>query len=170
MIMSTAEARCGLEFMNAQAKKIDPIAIAVKLTNEGLPQEIITRLIELCDHVKIIAGRVIYIGKIIVMKVWEFVQANPNLAIGIAVGAALGALSQLVPFIGSLIAPIITTLSTVLGAVVGHRMDKQEQGKKLESGVIGITADIISLAKEFFKLFSSILNALAEYFTTMMSN
>jgi hypothetical protein len=167
MTISTAEARCGLEFMNAQAEKIDPIAIAVKLTNKGLPQEIITRLTELCDHVKIIAGRVIHIGKIIVMKVWEFIQANPNLAIGIAVGAALGALSQLVPFIGSLIAPIITALSTVFGAVVGHRMDKQEKGINLESGVIGITADAISLAREFFKLFSSILNALAEYFTTV---
>ena len=37
MTISTAEARCGLEFMNAQAEKIDPIAIAVKLTNKGLP-------------------------------------------------------------------------------------------------------------------------------------
>jgi len=163
MAMSSTEAQSEIEFLNAQAVELDPIDMAVRLINKGLSQDVVTHLIKLCDHVKIIAGKVIQIGKIVLMKIWEFIQANPDLTIGIAVGAALCALTHMVPWIGPKITPIVTALGAAFGAVAGYRLDKKGQGKVFDSGVFGIAADIITLAKKFLKLFSSILIAVTEY-------
>lgn len=163
MNMSEAEARLEIGLLNTKIADFDEIDFAVMLTNAGLPQEIVTRLGTLSSYTHPIGGHVIEIGKIILMKIWDFIKAHPNLAVGIAIGAALGALTQLIPFIGSIISSILTPLLAFLGGLAGHHLDKRQQGIVVEYGIVTIAEDLITLAKEFFLLFASITNALVGY-------
>lgn len=158
------EAKLELALLNARTYDIDRIDMITQLTNKGLSQEVVTRMDTLWDKTKFIAGETVQIGKIIIIKIWEFVEANPNMAIGMAVGAAIGALTNMIPFIGPFLAPITMALGAVIGGAAGHRIDKMNKGQKVSDGIIGIAEDIVSMAKEFFKLFAEILNALKEYF------
>jgi len=159
------DAKLELALLNARAHDVDRIDMITNLTNRGLAQEVITRINSLWDEIKNVAGETIQIGKIIIIKIWDFVEANPNMAIGIAVGAAIGALTSLIPFIGPFLAPITMALGAIIGGVAGHRLDKSNKGQTVKDGKMGIMEDIITLAKEFFKLFAEIFNALKEYFS-----
>jgi outer membrane lipoprotein SlyB len=164
-IMMVNEAKLELALLNAKTYGIDRIDMITRFTNRGLAQEVVTRMDELWDKTKVIAGETIQIGKIIIIKIWEFIEANPNMAIGIAVGAAVGALAHMIPFIGSFLAPITMALGAVIGGVAGHRLDKMNKDQRVSYGLIGIAEDVVSIAKEFFRLFAEIFNALKEYFS-----
>jgi len=124
----------------------------------GLPQEIITRINDLWEKTKIIGGQVVHIGKVILAEIMKFIKENPHLA----VGAAVGALTSLIPFIGPFLAPLATAITMLIGGITGYRID---QGKDQKDGVIGVTQELIMIAKKFFELFASIFNALQHEFT-----
>jgi hypothetical protein len=163
--MQVDEAKLEIALLNAEVAEVEKIDIITQFTNRGLPQEIITRIDYLWDHTKTIAGEVIHIGKIIVIKIWEFVEANPHMAIGVVVGAAVGSLINLIPFIGHLLAPIAMTIGAIYGGVIGHRIDKRKHGIEVTGGKSSLFEDLISMAKVFFQFFAEILNALKEYFS-----
>jgi hypothetical protein len=155
-----------LVLLNARTYDFDRLDMVVRLVNGGLPQELITRMEALWNETKYVAGEVIHVGKIIMMKIWEFVEANPNMAIGIAIGAAVGALVNMIPFFGPLLAPIVAVLSAVIGGIAGHRIDKRNKGLPVGNGIVGIAEDVITMAKEFFKLFAEIFFVLREHFSS----
>jgi hypothetical protein len=127
------------------------------LVDSGLPHEVTIRLHELASYTKKSGNKVLAVGKIILIKIIEFIKAHPNLAMGVALGAAVGLLVNSVPVLGSVLAPLATVLGITIGAIAGHRLDK---GKEVNEGIIGVAQDFIEIAREFFKLFIDVFNAI----------
>ena len=162
MSLSESEAKLKMAVLNSNAMEIDRIDAITHLTNSGLPQEVITRIDELWEKTKIIGGQVIHIGKIILVEIMNFIKENSHLAVGVAIGAAVGALISMIPFFGPILAPLVAAVSIVVGGVSGYRLD---QGQNQTGGVVGVTQDLISVAKIFFELFANIFNALRTQFS-----
>jgi hypothetical protein len=158
MALTESEAKLKMAVLNSNAMEIDRIDTITQLTNSGLPQEIITRINELWEKTKIISGQVIHVGKIILLKIMEFIKENPHLFIGVAIGVAVGALISMIPLFGPILAPLSTALSVTVGGIAGYGLD---QGQKSTDGVIGVTQNLILVAKKFFELFASIFNSLS---------
>lgn len=161
VIVLTAPQKMALMTMESQAKQKTSLDFFNEFTNMGLSQEAVTALKEISiKTAKDIAGKTIEIGKIIVMKILDFVKENPGMFIGAAIGGAIGALSLFIPFIGAMIAPYGATLGAAIGVLVGNQMQNTKEGK-LNSG--GLTADIenaIDIAKKFFNLLKDIFMAI----------
>lgn len=160
----TAQLKLGL--LNAQAAEMNRLDLITRLTNKGVPQELVTRLQVLWDYTKVVAGEVIQLGKILLMKIWEWVERNPNMLIGMAVGAAVGALTALIPFIGPLIAPFATVFGAIVVGAMGSISDKasREGIATASSAKVVVAQGVVNMAIEFFRLFASILLGLKEYF------
>ena len=158
---SPAQADLEITLMDASAECVSSSDLYLWLRECGLPSEVAIRLHNLVDTTAKVGDRIIGIGKIIVIKIVEFVKAHPSLALGIAVGAAIGALVSAVPFLGVYLAPIAMAISTTIGAIAGHRLDKIEKGQSVVTGVdlISIGQDVIEIAKEFFQLLIDVFNA-----------
>ena len=163
-VLSPGKAQLQLGLLNSQAVALNKLDMITRFTNKGLPQEIVTRLEWLWEETKVVAGEVMQIGKIILMKIWEWVEKNPHMVIGMAIGAAVGSLVSLVPFIGPFLAPIGTALGLVIGGIAGTRLDKKLDGQTVGVGGIQLAEDVITMAKEFFKLLAAIFLGLKEYF------
>jgi hypothetical protein len=160
----TAQLKLGL--LNAQATQMNKLDLITRLTNKGVPQEFITRLQVLWDYTKVVAGEVIQLGKILLMKIWEWVERNPQMLLGMAVGAAIGALTALIPFVGPLIAPFATVFGAIVVGSIGSMSDKaSREGIAASSSTKVVVAQgVVNMAIEFFRLFASILMGLKEYF------
>ncbi len=159
-VLTPALANLELTLLNAEAESASSSDFYLWLSESGLPSEVVIRLKTLVDFVKETGNKTISIGKIILLKIIEFVKAHPNLAIGIAVGAAIGALVNMVPFLGTYLAPTAILLGISIGAIAGYRLDKieNEQSVDAEANTVAIGQDVIEIAKEFFKLLIDIFN------------
>ncbi len=124
------------------------------------------RMRALTGHIGKILSESVQVVLIIGAKLWEFVQTNPNLAIGVAMGMALGALVGVVPLLGPFLAPILAPLFILVGAVAGYRVDRSEQGELPEEGISGLLGDGLVIFKEIFQLFAGIFQALRGHFAT----
>jgi hypothetical protein len=160
--VGTAQLKLGL--LNAQAAAMNKLDVITRFTNKGLPQELVTRLEWLWEETKVVAGEVIQVGKIILLKIWEWVERNPHMVIGMAIGAAVGSLVSLIPFIGPFLAPIGAALGFAIGGIAGTRLDKKLDGQMVGQGGMQLAEDVITMAKEFFKLLAAIFLGLKEYF------
>jgi len=154
--LSTAQANLKLALWNAEAASVKSAEVYVELQELGLPEEVVSRLHELITFTKKVAGKVFAVGKIVFLKILEFIKAHPFLVVGMGIGAVIGAaiagLITSVPFLGQLLAPLAAALGitvTAIGAVVGHRLDKQFQG---------VGEDIAEIAQQFFSLLSDVFN------------
>lgn len=158
--LTPVQANFKLMLLNAEAESISSSDFYLWLSETGLPDEVIIRLKNLVDVTERVADRVISIGKIVLMKIIEFIKAHPNLAVGVAVGAAVGALVSTIPFLGVYLAPIATAIAITIGAIAGHRLDKIEAGQTINTSVdaIAIGKDVIEVAKLFFNLLIDIFN------------
>lgn len=161
--MVKEKAELDILLLNATSNDINKLDIISEFINRGLPIEIVTRLESLWDMTKTIANDIINVGKIILIKIWEFIKENVNMAIGIAIGVAIGSLVALVPFFGPFLAPISMLLGGFIGAVNGEKLDRIAKGEDV-SNDSGIIASSIRIAKKFFKLFADIFLALKDYF------
>jgi len=157
--MSPTAATLEVSMLHADANTFNFSEIAVDLATRKLPLEVVTRLQSLWDTTKIIAGEVITTGRIIVLKIWEFIKENTNMAIGVVIGAAIGALVGLIPFIGPLLAPIAMAIGATVGGLTGGRMDDIAKGVNVTNTMF---EDLISAAKKFYALLAEIFNALKE--------
>lgn len=155
--LSLPQANLKMALWQVDADAMSSSDLYVWLNDTGLPHEISIRLHELATYTKKAGNKVLLIGKILLIKIIEFVKAHPNLAIGVAVGAAVGILANSIPFIGPLLAPLATALGIPIGAIAGHRLDR---GKEVSDGIIGIVQDIIEIAKEFFQLLIDVFNTI----------
>ena len=142
-----------LVLLSAEAESLSDTDFYAWLRESGLSGEAAIRLKSLVDLTVEAGNRTVNIGKLIGVKLMEFVKAHPNLAIGIAIGAALAALVGTVPFLGPYLAPIAAVVGISLGAVAGHRKDLVDQGiDPARQGMIAVGQDVIEIAKAFFKL------------------
>ncbi|MBU0538276.1 MAG: hypothetical protein KKG73_07560 [Gammaproteobacteria bacterium] len=96
--MNQDQALLEMSFLNAEYVEKDSTDLAVECLNFGLPAEIVTRLEELWIKTKEVAGEIISIGKIIVGKIFDFIRANQNLAVGVAMVLRYQRLWEWCPF------------------------------------------------------------------------
>lgn len=116
----------------------------------------LTRLKELWDQTKIIGGELVAIGKIIIQKIFEFLKANPKLAIGLALGVAVAHLIAAIPLIGPFLAPLSILLAALYGAGVGAAMQKGDYSGSPITAAIELTA-------KFFELLQAVFNGISQY-------
>lgn len=163
--MKIPQARLELALWQAEADLLSSSDLYLRLKEMGLSSEVAIRLKELLEIVKPIGGKIISIGKIVVLKLIEFVEKHPNLATGVALGAAVSLLIASIPFLGPILAPIALPLGVMVGAIAGHRVDKAEGGEMNgELGIIAITQDVIEIARAFFGLFIDTFMAISTKF------
>ncbi|MEG5031734.1 hypothetical protein [Microcoleus sp. AT3-D2] len=154
--LSLPQANLEMVLWQVDADSMSSSELYVWLNDCGLPHEVTIRLHELATYTKKSGNKVLAVGKIILLKIIEFVKAHPNLATGIAIGVAVGLLVRSVPVIGPVLAPLAAVLGITVGAIAGHRLD---QGYRQVDGIVGVAQDIIELAKLFFQLLIDVFNA-----------
>ena len=164
--LSLPQANLKMALWQVDADSVSSSELYVWLNDCGLPHEVMIRLHELASYTKKAGNKVLAVGKIVLLKIIEFVKAHPNLVIGAGIGTALGAavasLITSIPFLGPLLAPLAAALGltiTAFGAITRHRLDKRAQGKEVSGGIIGIAEDIIEIARVFFQLLIDVFNA-----------
>lgn len=166
-ILSKAQAILKFELWHIAAESIKSSEIYSKLQELKLPTEVIDILYGLIDKTQKIGERVFNVGKIVLLKVIDFVKAHPFLSLGIAsgifvgqnillVGHAITGLISHIPFLGSLLAPILAKITAMLGAipsVVGAIL-----GYKLDKKFPGTGQNIDEILKTFFSLLIEVFN------------
>lgn len=154
--MTKEQAELELALLQADADSMTSSDLYVWLLNCGLPPEVVAKLHELVDKTRKVGEKIIAVGKIVIMKIIEFVKENPNLAIGLAVGAVIGVLVSAIPFLGPLLSPI----AVALGLISGHRLDRMAAGEDVSSNLnLGtIAEDVIQVARKFLTLLIEIFN------------
>ena len=160
------QARLELALWQADADMSSSSDLYIRLTEIGIPSEVAIRLKALLEIVKPIGDKTISIGKIVALKLIEFIEQHPNLATGIALGAAVSSLIASIPFLGPILTPIAMPLGIAVGAIAGHRVDMAHGGKmNSDLGLIAIAQDVIEIARAFFQLFIDTLTAVSVEFT-----
>ncbi len=157
-VLTNAQKKLELIILNSEASSITSSDFFARLKDCGLSDEVAIRLKGIAEITSEIGQRVIHIGKLILMKIIEFIKAHHNMAVGIAIGAAIGVFVNSIPWIGPFLAPIAALLGVTVGALAGHRLDKAESGLTNNSGIVAIGQNVIEIATEFFKLFLDILS------------
>lgn len=161
--MTRAQASLELALWHADAEAVSSSDLYIWLRESGFPSEIAIRLKQLGDLTAKVGAKAINLGKILLIKLIEFVKAHPNLAVGIALGAAVSSLIASIPFLGPILAPIALPLGIVVGAVAGHRLDKANgHSSDGDFGFISVTQDVIEVTREFFKLFIDTIRAVMD--------
>ena len=133
-----------LTLLNAESSGQNFDDVVLEGLRQGIAPEVLTRMKALWEQTKEIAGEMIAVGKIIVMKIIEFFKAHPELVASLAIGAAVYLLAHAIPVIGPLLAPLLAAVTAI------YAFGKQ------------VTFDeAIDTAKDFFALIVGIFNAVA---------
>lgn len=154
-LLTPAQANIELIILSSEAEVMSSSDFYAWLKERGLPDEIAIRFKDLADLTAKIGKSVINVGKIILIRIIDFVKAHPNMAVGIAIGAACGALTGAVPIIGPYLAPLGIPLGMAIGAVAGHQNDI---GQHQQFGYIALAQDVIQVATDFLKLLIELFN------------
>ena len=157
--LTSSEATMELVLLESAAQDSDWVDISTRLTNAGLPQEIVTRLQDLWGMTKELSGKVVQVGRIVVSEIIRFIDANPNLAIGAALGVSVALL------LGTVLAPYLFPIAVVLGLIGAHVGRGMDENLDPSSALIQFTQDSISLARKFFELLIAIFTSLRVSFT-----
>ncbi|MEL6440022.1 MAG: hypothetical protein AAFQ80_12300 [Cyanobacteria bacterium J06621_8] len=166
--LKLANSNLKMALLQAEADSFSSNELYVWLSDSGLPTQIATRLHELVTYTKKAGKKVFAVGKIILIKIIEFVKAHPHLVTGIGIGLTVGfavqTLVSSIPFIGAVLAPVAGALTSTLGitifGIAGHRLDKRSQGRHTSDGLIGVAEDVLEITKEFFEFIADIFNTI----------
>ena len=154
------QANLQLSLWNAEAENTLEDDIMAKLLALGVPPEVVTRLREFWNYTKRVGEKLVSIGKIVTLKIIEFIEAHPHLAIGAALGAAVGVFIHQVPILGQVLAPLATCIGAFVGATIGHGLDKNAKGtERLPASIGALINDAAEVAMLFFRLLITVLNA-----------
>jgi hypothetical protein len=151
-IHSKAQAELELALMQADADAMTSGDLYIWLRECGLSPEIAIRLKELVQVTRSIGNKVFSIGKMIVMKLRDFIAQHKGLAIGVLLAAAISSLVAAIPLLGTLLAPLAFPLGVVF-AVSGHQNDKLAAGGSAATGLLELPTSLIEIARAFFDLF-----------------
>ena len=179
--LNPSQARLKLAILNKQAEAKNSWEFYSEMRTLGLPDEVIEILQKVLKVTSKVAGTVISIGKIIVIKLIEYVAKHPlqvaGLAVGLgatyALGVALSGLFALVPTLPHWmgVGPLLTKLamiipnlcktvfvpamilSPVVGCVAGEIFDKKYPE---------VSESLQKIARDFFDLFAQIMNSIRD--------
>lgn len=156
--ISPAQAKLKMALWQVEADSTSNTELYIWLSDSGLSPEVALRLHEMMSHTKTVGQKVFSVGKIVLIKIIEFVKDHPFLVTGVGIGATVGAavagIITAIPLIGQVLAPVALALGitiTAVGAVFGHSMDRHFQG---------VGEDIVAIATIFFKLVADVFNTL----------
>lgn len=151
--MNTAEAELDWVVFEADADSYSNSEIFAQLNEYGLPPEIIAKLHSLVDVKKEINNKEASVGKIILIRMIEFIRENTNLATCVAIGAVLSAIVSSVPVLGQILSPITTPIIMIVMALYGRRLDRKENGENtLEfKNFNELFKDAVTIASMFMK-------------------
>jgi hypothetical protein len=180
-MLSPSQARLKLAILNKQTEAKNSWEFYSEMRSLGLPDEIIEILQKVLKFTSKVAGTVISIGKIIVIKLVEYVAKHPlqvaGLAVGLgatyALGVALSGLFALVPTLPNWmgIGPLLTKLamiipnlcktvfvpamilSPVVGCVAGEIFDEKYPE---------VSESLQKIARDFFELFAQIMKSIRD--------
>ena len=157
MTSKSQEALLELTLADAEAASAKFDDLLVEGINRGIPVEIMTRLSELWDQTRVVAGHLVNIGKVIVLRIFEFLKANPNLGVGAALGAAVGLFAaSAIPFLGVLITPLAVVIGALYGAgIAAARAEGINSTAPLDAA--------LALAQAFFQMLLLVLDGVSEY-------
>ena len=128
---------------------------------EPVKVEFDRKMATLFQQTKVIAGKLVNIGRIIFAKLYQFITENPNMALGTIIGAVLGSFLGMVPLIGG----ILSIVATFLGAAIGGYLDLLNKGgREADTTLEKVIAGAAHTTKEFFKLLKEIFIALKNDF------
>ena len=162
--MELEKAVTEIRYIDNEAKELTELDWARFCAVNNIPTEIATRVQDLMKVVKNVAGHTINIGRIVVMKIIQFVENNPRLIIGMAIGAVVLSLISLIPFIGPMLAPLAMAIGVFVGGAFGAYLDKVANGKAVSDSSIGSIAEgAIEAAKNFLELFIDIIKSIKLY-------
>ena len=159
-IVTKEDALFELTLRNADTVSARFEDVVVEAIDHGIPAEIVTRLRELWEYTKEVAGEVIAVGRIIVQEIMTFLRDHPGITVGIALGAIVGSLITAIPFFGGLLMPLSIALGALYGAAVGAAYHQVGQAS---SDPLALA---VALAEKFTELLRRIFVALTEYFTS----
>ena len=150
--ITKAHAEFELALMQAESDSMASSDLFIWLLECGLSPEIAVRLKELVNVTQRVGNKVVSIGKLIVMKLRDFLIAHKNLAIGTVLGAAIASLVAAIPLLGSILAPLGALLGLTI-AVSGHQSDKQPTGNGSGVNLLELPLNLIEIARTYFDLF-----------------
>ncbi|MEM8719736.1 MAG: hypothetical protein AAGE84_10565 [Cyanobacteria bacterium P01_G01_bin.39] len=157
-----------MALLQAAADSFTSNELYVWLSDSGLPTQIATRLHELVTYTKKAGKKVFAVGKIILIKIIEFVKVHRNLVTGIGIGLTIGLAVQTlvssIPFIGAVLAPVAGAMASKLGitifGILGHGLDKKNQGRQMFDDFFGVPKDMIEITKDFFEFIADTFNTI----------
>jgi hypothetical protein len=160
--VSPAQARLKLTLWDLDANKTTDGDAYASFRGMNIPPEISSRLLDLMRITRKVGSKVFAVGKIILLKILDFIKKHPLLVTGLGIGAVLGmavaGLILSVPFLGTILAPLAKVLGltiTIAGGVMGHRLDQ---------AIPGVSQDIGEIINEFFSFFYAVFNAISPQF------
>lgn len=154
--LSPAQANIDLTLWQVEADYISSSDLYIWLVNSGLPNNVACRLHELISFTKKVGKKFFDIGKILLIRIIDFVKEHPFLLAGLGISAVVGtAITTLItsiPFLGQVLAPVAAALGitiTVIGTVAGHTLDKKFSG---------VGENLTEIVQDFFSLLSDVFN------------
>jgi len=140
-----------------KAESLDKSDTMVFLTKMGLPLDIATRLLSLWDKVAKVGEKIISIGKIILLKIIDFIKENQTMAIGMAIGGCLGFLLSGIPVLGPWLIPILA----IVGGVIGLQKEQinTRDPKTDVQAIFNLLGDSFEVIKKSLQLIVDIFKA-----------
>lgn len=154
--ISAARAHIELVLLSSRTDGLDKRSQFLRLTNRGLPQELISRLDDLWDLNRACGGHVVRVGPVLLVKIFEFVDAYPEANVGMAVAAATKALVDLVPFTGPFLAPVSAVLEAHRFGGCFEGTDYEENLCRSAKGFVKLTADVLNANSHFFRVLEDV--------------
>ena len=109
------------------------------------------------DKVAKVGGKIISIGKIILLKIIDFIKENTTMAIGMALGGCLGFLLSGIHVLGPWLIPILA----IVGGVIG--LQKEEPNtrdpKTDVQAIFNLLGDSLEVIKKSLQLIVDIFKA-----------
>jgi len=126
------------------------------LMEAGVSKEVAYRLGEIWNYTKKVGSKVWKVGRILLVRIVEFVKQHAFAISGMALGAALSILVAHIPIIGPAIAPVVALIAIPVGALVGAKLDVDA---RKNGGPLEIMEELVRLAHDFFKILIDAFNA-----------
>lgn len=161
--LSPAQSKLKLTLWNAEVESFDSRDFYIWLQDMGLPESVVMRLHDLAHKTVHMGKKVVSIGKVLLLKIINFVKENPCLVAGAGIGTVFGAaiytlINSLPMGLGQILEPIARILglgAASLGASLGHSLDRE-----LKS----MSQSLQEAASSFFSLLANVLRSLANQF------
>jgi hypothetical protein len=142
--LESNQALLELTVLNADTLGVSFDEVVLEWLRRDIPPEILTRMKDLWETTKLVGNEVVEVGKIIVLKIVEFLKANPKLAASLALGTAVYVLTNAIPVLGPILAPLLAAITAIYALVTLATFD-----------------DVVKMASDFFAMLIRMFNAVA---------